>query len=211
LILEEVLGNWRRGTTGPLPQLTPLQLFLALLVIEREGPIGRRALAKALEANDGTVRGLLERLGEREIVKVEENGVSLSAKGKATVRGLFKQMFIRKIESLDRSDLVPGKYAAGIHFAGGYSPGLTGILQRDEAIRSGAQGSITIAVQREKLVMPPDNRDLLDVSLKENARLRNVFELKNRDLVIIGFADDPHRALAGAIAAVLSLTAQTKA
>lgn len=210
MILEEMLGSWRRGQRGPLPQLTTLQLLNALIVIERRGPIGRRALAQALRINDGTARGLLERLGERGIVRVDETGVTLSQKGKTSVYGLLKQMSIMKIQPLQESDLASGKYATGVHFKEKYDQGMTGIAQRDEAIKSGAQGSITIAVWGGRLVIPPDNRDLRDISIKDDARLRDIFELEDNDLVVIGFADSPDRALSGALAAALTLATPSK-
>ena len=69
-ILEDILEKWRRGSTGPLPQLTPLQLLNALVLVEREGPVGRRALSETLQLNDGVVRGLLERLAASKMALV---------------------------------------------------------------------------------------------------------------------------------------------
>ncbi len=206
-MLEEMLGNWRRGQRGPLPQLTSLQLFNALILIDQKAPLGRRALAQALEINDGVARGLLERLGEQGIVEVNETGVRLSIRGKTRLHSLLAELSIRKIQSLDESDLVPGKSATAIHLGEKYRSGMTGIPQRDEAVRSGAQGSITIAVQRGRLVIPPDNRDAADLSPREDKRLRGLFDLSENDLIVVGFADNTRRSLSGALAAVLSLAA----
>ncbi len=204
-MLEEVLDKWRRGQTGPLPHLTPLQLLNALLLIDQEGPLGRRALSQALGINDGIARGLLERLGQQGIVEVNKTGVRLSPQGKTRLHRLLTQMSIRKIQSLDESDLVPGKSATAIHLAGKYQLGMTGIPQRDEAIKSGAQGSITIAIRGGKLVIPPDNRDAADLSPREDKRLRKLFDLSQNDLIVIGFADNKMRSLSGALAAALSI------
>ncbi len=210
LLLEEMLEKWRRGKRGPLPHLTPLQLLHALLLIDREGPLGRRALSQALQINDGIARGLLERLGEQGIVKVNENGVSLSAQGKTRLRTLLNQMSVKKIEPFEGSDLVPGKSATGIHLAGKYRQGMSGIPERDEAVKSGAQGLITIGLHERKLVIPPDNRDIGELSPKEDARLRGLFDLAENDLILIGFAQDSRRALAGALAATLSIASFSK-
>ncbi len=209
-MLEEMLENWRRGHRGPLPHLTTLQLLNALLLIDKEGPLGRRALSQALQINDGTARGLLQRLGEQGIVEVNEAGVKLSHPGKARLRGLLNQMSIKKILPLETSDLIPGKSSTAIHLAEKYSPHLTGIPQRDEAIKAGAQGSITIAVQKGRLIIPPDNREIANLSPKENNRLRDIFNPAENDVIIIGFADNPQRSLAGALAAALSIVSQTK-
>ena len=208
-MLGKMLEKWRRGTRGPLPHLTPLQLLNALLLIDQEGPVGRRSLALALQINDGIARGLLERLAEQGIVRVTETGAKLSQEGKSRLREVLRTMSIKKILNLDKTELVPGTLAVGIHLAHSYEAGMTGIPQRDEAVKAGADGSITIAVKDGRLVVPPDNRDTADVSPKEHSRLRTLFKPTDNDLIIIGFAKDQRRAMAGALAAVLSLSPKT--
>jgi Domain of unknown function (DUF4443) len=208
-MLEDMLDKWRRGPRGPLPQLTPVQLLNALVLIDEEGPIGRRALAQALQTNDGVTRGLLERLAEQGLVEVGEGtGVKLSMQGQETLRKYLKQMAVRKIKTLDEIELVPGKVSVGVHLAKMYKPGITGVSQRDEAIKVGAEGTLTIAVVNGKLAIPPDNKKVAELSPREDARFRELFRLSENDLVIIGFGKDANRALSGALAAVLSLEKQ---
>lgn len=205
-MLDSLLENWRRGARGPLPQLTPLQLLNALVLIEREGPLGRRALAQALEINDGVARGLLERLAEQKIIFVKkEAGVQLSEEGKKNLHKFLRQLSIKKILPLEDSDLVRSPAAIGVLLTRAYRPGITGIAQRDEAIKAGADGSITIAVQSGKLTIPPENKNIGEIAPKDNARLYEEFNPSDNDLIIIGFGKDSGRALAGALAAVLSL------
>jgi len=126
------------------------------------------------------------------MVTVTETGVQLSKIGKESLRKLLRQLSIKKI-------------VMGVHATKLYRPGMTGIVQRDEAIKAGAEGSITVAVLGRKLVIPPDNKSIAELAPKENARLRSELEPTDKDLIIIGFGKDPGRALAGALAAVLSL------
>jgi hypothetical protein len=139
------------------------------------------------------------------MVTVTETGVQLSKIGKESIRKLLRQLAIKKIISLEQSDLVPTNSAMGVHVSKAYRPGMTGIVQRDEAIKAGAEGSITVAVLGKKLAIPPDNKSIAELAPKENARLRNELEPTDKDLIIIGFGKDAGRALAGALAAVLSL------
>jgi len=206
IMLEEMLDRWRRGARGPLPQLTPVQLLNALVLIDQEGPVGRRALAQALQINDGVTRGLLERLAEQGLVEVSEGtGVRLSKQGRETLQKYLKQISVRKIKTLDETELVPGKVSVGVHLAKMYKPGITGVLQRDEAIKVGAEGTLTVAFVNGKLSIPPDNKKVAELSPREDARIRELFRLSENDLVIIGFGKDANRALSGALAAVLSL------
>ncbi len=205
-MLEEMLDKWRRGARGPLPHLTPVQLLNALVIIDQEGPVGRRALAQALQINDGVTRGLLERLAEQGMVEVSEGtGVKLSTQGRDTLQKYLKQIAVRRIRTLDTTEIVPGKVSVGIHLAKRYSPRITGLPERDEAIKAGADGAITLAVIHGDLLIPPDNKKVADLSARENARLREEFKLSENDLVVIGFGKDAKRALSGALAAVVSL------
>lgn len=204
-IVESILEGWRRGTRGPLPQITALQLLCALVLIEREGPLGRRALSQALQIKDGVARGLMERLAESHIVSVTETGVQLSNSGRQSLHKFLRHLSIQRILPLPESDLIPKSRAISIHLVRAYTSGMTGIAQRDEAIKAGAEGSITVAVLGKKLVIPPDNKDLADLAPGDNTRLRNEFKPSNKDLIIIGFGKDTSRALSGALAAVLSL------
>ncbi len=204
-MLEEFLENWRRGTRGPLPQLTPLQVLNALVLIDRDGPLGRRALAHSLQLKDGVVRGLTERLAENKLVSVGDSGVQLSTTGRTSLHKLYRSLLVKSIMALDDSDLVPNHRAIGVHLSHAYRSSMTGVAQRDAAVKAGAQGSITVASLSGKLTIPPDNKDLARVAPKENARLREAFKPSNQDLIIIGFGQDAGSALAGALAAVVSL------
>ncbi len=204
-IIDSILDGWRRGATGPLPQITSLQLLHALVLIEREGPLGRRALAQALQIRDGVARGLVERLAESKIVKVRESGVELSVSGKQDLHKYLRQLAIKKILPLPESSLIPEHQALGIHLLGAYSEGMTGVAQRDEAIKAGSRGANTKADVKGKLVIPPDNKRLSTLAPADNDRLQKEFEPSHKDLIIIGFGKGESSALAGALAAVLSL------
>ncbi len=208
-LIEEILEKWRRGTRGPLPQLTPLKVMEAVLIIEQEGPVGRRFLAQALGINDGVARGLLERLSDEGLVSVDGTGASLSRKGKTRLSELLQDLSVKKIQPLDQVELVPGRVAVAIHLANAYRPGITGILQRDEAVRAGAEGSITFGVKEGKLIVPPDGKDAAEVSPGDDSRLRRTFSPLENDMIVIGFAKDRYRALAGSLAAVFSLSQKT--
>ena len=207
-IVDNVLEGWRRGTRGPLPQLTPLQLLNALVTIDQEGPLGRRALAQGLQIKDGVVRGLLERLADRKIASATETGVHLSTTGRKSLHKFLSELSVKKIAAIRESELIGTRKGIAVHLAGAYEKGMTGVAQRDEAIKAGADGSITIAMIGKRLVIPPDNKSIADLDSKTNQLLRELFKPSDKDLIIIGFGRDIAAAQAGALAAVLSLQKQ---
>lgn len=162
-------------------------------------------MAQALQIRDGVARGLVERLAESRIVSVKESGVELSSSGNQDLHRYLRQLAIKKILPLPESDLIHEHQVLGIHLRGGYIEGMTGVAQRDEAIKAGALGTITVADINGKLVLPPDNKKLATLAPGDNQRLQTDFEPSDKDLIIIGFGKDASRALAGALAAVLSL------
>jgi len=204
-LLDDILSGWRRGSRGPLPQLTSLQVLAALILIRGEGPVGRRLLSQALGINDGVARGLLERLSEKDLIRIAENGASLSEAGRKRLDSELGLLGVGSIHELGETELVPGKRAVGVHLSGRYVMGLNGIRERDEAVRVGADGAITMALLNGRLVVPPDNKDVRDMSRDEDSRLRGLFGPAEKDLLIVGFASDSRLALVGALAAVLSL------
>ena len=204
-MLDDILSGWRRGSRGPLPQLSSLQVLAALILIRGEGPVGRRLLSQALRINDGVARGLLERLSEKEMIRIAENGASLSEAGRKRLDSELGMLGVRSIHELGDTELVPGKSAVGVHLFGRYEEGLNGIRERDEAVRVGADGTITMVMLDGRLVVPPDNKDVRDMVGDEDSRLRRLFGLSEKDLLIIGFASDSRLALVGALAAVLAL------
>lgn len=174
-------------------------------MIRGEGPVGRRMLSQALRINDGVARGLLERLAEKDLIGIAENGASLSEAGRKRLDSELGLLGVRGIHELGITELVPGKFAVGVHLFGRYEMGLNGIRERDEAVRVGADGTITMAMLDGRLVVPPDNKDVRDMTRNEDSRLSRLFGLSEKDLLIIGFASDSRLALVGALAAVLAL------
>ncbi|TMI28133.1 DUF4443 domain-containing protein [Candidatus Bathyarchaeota archaeon] len=205
-LVQEILEKWRRGARGPLPQLTPLKLLEAVLVIDEEGPVGRRLLALALGINDGVARGLLERLADEGLVSVGEAGVKLSKNGKTRLSHLLSDLSVKKIERLELNEIVPEYVAVAIHLADAYKQGITGIAQRDEAVRAGAEGAITFGIKQGRLVSPPDGKDVAELSPGDDLLLRQTFSPSENDMIVIGLAKDRYRALAGGLAAIFSLS-----
>src|SRR5437867_13259292 len=104
---------------------------------------------------------------------VTVKGVQLSKLGKESPRKLLRQLSIKKIISIDQSDLVSANSVMGLHATKLYRPGMTGIVQRDDAIKAGVEGSITVAVLGKKLVIPLDNKRIAELAPKDNVRNRS--------------------------------------
>jgi len=77
--------------------------------------VGRRLLSQALGINDGVARGLLERLSEKDLIRIAENGASLSEAGRKRLDSELGLLGVGSIHELGETELVPGKRAVGVH------------------------------------------------------------------------------------------------
>ena len=75
-----------------------------------------------------------------------------------------------------------------------------GIIQRDEAIKVDASGATTLLYESGRFVLP-DHFDIEESAPEAAVRLREMFELQNGDLIIIGTASNDKKAEDGAFAA----------
>jgi hypothetical protein len=80
----------------------------------------------------------------------------------------------------------------------------SGMEQRDQAIKAGADGATTVVVNGDRLTVPVDFD--LDKGRPETAwALRRLFDLSDGDVIIIGTSVSLQRAEEGAMAAAFEL------
>jgi hypothetical protein len=167
--------------------------------------VGRRAISEELATNDGVVRGLFERLAEQNLVEVGPAGVALSKKGKILLRKILKDLLVVQLGYFENLQLIPGQTAVVAHLSQSSATELNGIMQRDEAIKAGAHGAITLTVREGRLRIPPDGKTVESVAVRDNRKFLEVFKLEENDVIMIGFGDSTGQALAGTIAGIFSL------
>lgn len=78
---------------------------------------------------------------------------------------------------------------------------------RDTAVRIGALGAMTILCAKKGLMIPPDNESLGKLYPEAAATVEAEFSPKEGDVILLAFAEDEYAALAGVLAASLSVAA----
>jgi len=202
--LRKALGEQR---VGPLPSFSLLHAIKALDLLARAGPLGRAALARRLGIGEGAVRTLLNRLIKHGLVRTTRQGCELAERGRELWGELSSHM--AKMAELGGPALPP-PYTHGFAILVKRAAGKVrlGIEQRDEAIRAGARGAITLVLEGGRLRMPGVSED---VSADYPGLYRAVAESlrpDEGDVVIIAYAEDLLAAEYGALAAALSLLEQ---
>lgn len=145
------------------------------------------------------MRTILTWMKGKGLVSIKQTGVRITSSGLD-----FLNALPLRLKDIDVSDISIGKCSAAALVKRTASKIGTGIEQRDAAIKAGADGATTIVVKGRRLVVPTDYD--LDKEKSELARsLRQLFDLEEGDVVIVGTASSRRNAEQGALAAAFEL------
>ena len=189
------------------PIFKPYHAAVALILIGREQPLGRYELCEKMSIGEGSVRTLLKRLSEADLVEAEgKQGQRLTAKGKALFDRVLKDVPLGLTLNVKR--LVMYDYAFA-NLVKGQSAKITdGVRQRDEAIIQGGYdkaGASTLIQKSGNLVMPPDDFHVLTTYEDETFLILESLRPNDGDVIVIGSADDENLAREVSMAAVMTL------
>ncbi|MHA1376920.1 MAG: DUF4443 domain-containing protein [Candidatus Helarchaeota archaeon] len=198
---------------GPKSNLYNFHFEQALRVIakgdlERKNkPIGRKKLAESLGLGGGSIRSLLKLLKTEELIETSKTGNILTKKGEKYLNELKKQIPISEIKIESAKKITNTEYNFALLIRESTGKINTGMKQRDEAMKIGASGAVTIVFKKGKYSIPqiPDFGDLKMQYPNVIAELEKKFTIKSNDVVIIGTADKPILAKTGVWAAAYSL------
>ena len=166
--------------------------------------IGRYRIRKEVNLGEGSMKTMLSRLRDENLIDVlphKQQGHILTPLGKDFLGKILEFMsFPLHIEN-DVNKYVIGKtaYYSIIPALKLKSPLDLGILQRDEAIKIGADGASVLVYNGVQLNFPVPHEYPVDIEEIDQSRL------KNGDLIIIGGGEFSSTAILGVIAASISV------
>ena len=177
---------------------------LALLWINKYGVLGRYRLRKLLDLTEGVTRGLLKKLSNEGLVKAEgRKGFSLTQKGLENLKQKLKEFKIKEIKEIDIDELKTSGESVIIHLKNLEHNVRNGLEQRDAAVKAGANGATTLIFKNGVLYIPFNFQNPEELPKELSRMLMDQFNLKEGDVLIIGFGKDKAKALEGALAASL--------
>ena len=177
---------------------------LALLWINRYGVLGRYRLRKLLDLTEGVTRGLLKKLSNESLVKAEgRRGFSLTRKGLENLKQKLKELSIKEIKEIDIDELKTSGESVVIHLRNLEYNVRNGLEQRDAAVKAGANGATTLIFKNGVLYIPFTFQKPEELPKELSQIFKDQFNLRNGDVLIIGFGRDKAKALEGALAASL--------
>ncbi len=197
-IIEGILGP---QAPGPIPSFSKIHVIMVLDTLYRSGPMGRASLARAVGLGEGAIRTMLGRLSSAGLVEVSRRGCRLTEEGLELWRSLSSRLV--RLGEVERAPVGARGFAYLVREGAGRVR--LGVEQRDEAVRAGADGAITLVVREGKLVMPGISDDVDSDYPEFSEELRALARPAEGDAIVIAFAGDARLAEYGALAAALSL------
>jgi len=187
---------------GPHPAFSVFDLIRALERLS-SGPVGRGKLSRELDIGEGSVRTLIRRLREAQIIAVAKEGCVLTEKGKELWK-LFKSFFPRKTE-LKKNELAPATFNVAILAKNLGERVKTGIKQRDAAITEGAKWATTLIFKSGKLLIPSVSKNVEEEYPETFRQIIETLRPEEGDAIVVAGADTLKEAEHGALAAVWTL------
>jgi hypothetical protein len=184
---------------GPMHRFSDFHVYNALAFISDGRRKGRKNIAEAIGVGEGSMRTILEFLRDHDLVDIKQTGVVI------TKRGLeFLNSFHLQVGLVTRSDFSIGQITVAVLIKDKADRIRIGVEQRDAAVKAGAEGATTIVVHKGDLWILPDYN--LETNSPEFAsELRGIFELHERDVIIIGTGQSYRQAEDGALSAAFDL------
>lgn len=177
---------------GNIPNFTKMDILRCFLRFSKN--VGRQELSRELELGEGTVRTILDALKSKKLLDSTKKGHFLSKKGEEALKHISSHVSLPKIIN---TGLYPGFKKAGVHVKN--VSNLKEIYKlRDMAVKNGAEGAIILKFEG-KLYAPEADYEYNYRGLERN------FELKNNDVLVIGFSGEKRSAENGALAVAIEL------
>lgn len=188
-----------RPKFGPLYRFSDYHIYKTLSLISDGRRKGRKQLADRIGVGEGSMRTIVEYLREEGLVDVKQTGIKITKAGTEFI----SQMPLH-IYKLEVPEISLGQHSVAVQVKGKSDRVRSGMEQRDQAIKAGADGATTIVVKGDHLTVPVDFD--LDKERPEVAEaIRRLFDLSDGDVVIIGTSADLQKAEEGAMAAAFDL------
>ena len=177
---------------GNTPNYGRFDIIRALIFIDKN--VSRLRLKQLLGVGEGTVRSILDILKRKKLIISTQKGHSLAKSGQLLANKLKRSFELRSFSS---KNIYASCKKAALLVKGAAKKGI-GYMERDIAVKNGAEGAMLFIYSNSRLAMP----QMKGVSFKE---LEKLFEYKKGDILIITFAETPRHAENSALAVGLSI------
>jgi predicted transcriptional regulator len=185
--------------------------ILLLLIIQREGPIGRYRLKTLMEMtlHEGIVRHMLEEYQAANIISSSRRGAALTPHGHEYTQQLLRHYRIRDLQKLTIPLMSTNLSTLGVHLQDCADQITSAMDIRDIAIRGGATSATVITYRDGSVTIPAVDPTFITNNPQLIHHLHTTFNLKPNDVVILISAESEWRGIEAAIHIATSLAPET--
>lgn len=187
---------------GPPPKFDEYHVIKLLMVLLREGSIGRIRLSKILMLGEGSTRTLLSKMKSMGLIEESRRGCFLTPSGREIADALTSK--IPCITGVPVEGFGIRGMGVGVLVKG--APSRVDVVKlRDEAVKRGAKALITMLLVKGKLAMPTVEEDAMARWPEISHHILDTIKPREGDAIVIGVADEYSMAEKGALMAAWSL------
>ena len=186
--------------------------ILLLLIIQREGPIGRYRLKTLLGMveREGVVRSMLEEYQATNIITSSRRGAALTPHGHGYLQQLLRDYRILNIQQLTIPLMSTHPSTLGVHLQDCANRIASAMNVRDIAIRGGATSATVVTYRDGVLSIPAVDPTFITNNPTLTHELHATFCLQPNDVVILISAESDWRGLEAAIHIAASLAPERR-
>jgi DNA-binding Lrp family transcriptional regulator len=189
--------------SGPIESFDHIYIGLLIYWLGENSPKSRSEISDFLGRGEGSVRTMLRRLKEKSLINITREGVRLSENGLVFFSKLKSTFPTLKEGSFNSLSL--GEYSVIVRVNKGKGSVFYGIEQRDESIKYGAKGAITLVYENAHFKIPGRGEDCEALFPQETwKRIRTSTNPDDGDVIIICGAESIQLAYLGCFAAALT-------
>jgi len=178
----------------------PREMLSILFVLKVYGRLGRYTVSRLTGLSEGKVRRILKDLAGRGYVDVSKGGSKLTENGLSFYLNYLNNLGLKEICLIRVKD----KVGVCVHLKPKNKK--FGVLElRDEVVRGGAEGALILEVEKGELMLHPVGR-MRDHLPEVASHLSKSLELRDGDLIIVGFGRELKGALKGAISTATKIS-----
>ncbi|AWR97779.1 DUF4443 domain-containing protein [Acidianus sulfidivorans JP7] len=189
--IQSVTAEVTKPKQGNRPNFDDAYVIYTLDIIYKEQPIGRPTLIRKLGLGESSVKTLLRRLKELNIIKVDKvGGAELTELGKKLIETWKSKIYIEKVELKSiswNSMMIIAKNES-------YLLDKFKVTElRDMIIKAGANATLIAIIKNNQIELPPKTSEFSINNLIEE--IKNVCKnCENNDLIVFVTPDDIHLA-----------------
>lgn len=204
----DILPILTKHERGKRKTRSDVKRLLLLLIIQREGPIGRYRLKTLLgmAMHEGIVRHMLEEYQAEGNITSTRQGASLTSRGQDHLQTLLRQYRIRDIKKITIPLVSTYPLTMGVHLENCADRITSAMDLRDNAVRGGASSATIILYRNEVLSIPTVDPTFITKNPTFTHQLQATFALKPNDIVVLISADTEWKGLEAAIHVAASLS-----